>query len=45
MGTPPPEQEGDGVNSSFSEATDEYNLVEDVDDLLEGFEDEEMKYD
>jgi len=42
VGTPPPEEEGDGANSSFSEATDEDKLAEDGDDPLEGDEGDEM---
>jgi hypothetical protein len=39
-GTPPAEEEGDGANSSFSEATDEDNLVvEGIDDDLNEGED------
>jgi hypothetical protein len=38
--TPPAEEEGDGANSSFSEATDEDNLaVEGLDDGLNEVED------
>ena len=44
--TPPAEEEGDGANSSFSEATDEDNLVVGgLDDYLnegENNDDEEM---
>jgi hypothetical protein len=43
--TPPAEEEGDGMNSSFSEATDEDNLVVRLDDYLneeENNDDQEM---
>ena len=42
VGTSPPEEKGDGANSSFSEATDEDNLIEDVEELLEEDKDDEM---